>query len=187
MKTSMVPPEAYNQCCETTSFWCWSGFGFPVLMPIQIRIRIVVETMLILMRILPQDLHMSENLNFFTFSHSIASLQCFIVLISVECVIIFSILDSILKFSWNKFSLSTFPFAWKWYRSGSGKMMRIHPIWFVPGSTTLPPTLRREHPALQFIKWFFYFFIFLWVIFSFLVPGSRTLLGPVPVGTEDNT
>ncbi len=98
-KTSMVPPEASNQCCETTSFWCWSGLGFPVLMPNQIRIRIVVDTMLILMRILPQDLHMSENLNFFTFSHSIASLQCFIVLISVECVIIFSILDSILKFS----------------------------------------------------------------------------------------
>jgi hypothetical protein len=46
------------------------------------------------MRILPQDLDMLENLNFFTFCHSIAGLQF---LISVKYVIIFNILDSILK------------------------------------------------------------------------------------------
>jgi hypothetical protein len=37
-----------------------------------------------------------------TFSHNIASLQWFIFLISVKGVIIFSILDSILKFSGKK-------------------------------------------------------------------------------------
>ncbi len=36
-----------------------------MLMPIQIRIRIGIQTMPILMRILPQVLHMLENLNFF--------------------------------------------------------------------------------------------------------------------------
>ncbi len=56
-----------------------------MLMPIQVRIRIVIGTMLILMRIPPQDLHKSENQNFFiTFSPNIASLQRFVILISVE-------------------------------------------------------------------------------------------------------
>ncbi len=36
-----------------------------------------------------------ENLNFFTFSHSFARLQCFIFLISVKGVIILSFLNSI--------------------------------------------------------------------------------------------
>jgi hypothetical protein len=60
------------------------------------------DTVPIHMRILPQILHPLENKKFFlTFSVSIASLQCFILLISVKGVIIFSILDSILvlKFS----------------------------------------------------------------------------------------
>jgi hypothetical protein len=40
---------------------------------------------------------------YFSFSHSFATLQCFIFLISVKCVKIFSILDSILRFlsAWN--------------------------------------------------------------------------------------
>jgi hypothetical protein len=69
--------------------------GLHHLMPIQIRIRIGIKTMMILMRILPQHLHTLESTLlvillyiFFTF------------LISVKRVI-FSVryLDSILKFS----------------------------------------------------------------------------------------
>ncbi len=43
--------------------------------------------------------------DFFTFSPCIVSLQCFFFLISVKCVIIFSILNTILKFSGKNFSL----------------------------------------------------------------------------------
>jgi hypothetical protein len=39
---------------------------------------------------------------FFTFNHSIATLQCFIFLVSVKCDIFFSILDGILKSSGEK-------------------------------------------------------------------------------------
>ncbi len=57
----------------------------------------------------------------------IASLHCFIFLISVQGVIILINLDNILKFSGKKYRycLSTLSFAWN--RSGSGKMIRIRP------------------------------------------------------------
>ncbi len=74
-----------------------------MFMPIQIRIRIGIKAMLILTRILPQVLIMLENWIFFTFSHSITSLKCFIFLISVKYIIIFNILDSMLKYSVKKF------------------------------------------------------------------------------------
>jgi hypothetical protein len=45
-------------------------------------------------------------------SHSFASLQCFIFLISVKYVIILSNLNSILKICEKKYSLSTFSYAW---------------------------------------------------------------------------
>ncbi len=49
--------------------------------------------------------------------------------LSHQCHIclVFSILDSILKFSGKKSTLLTFSFLWNWYRSGSSKMMRIRP------------------------------------------------------------
>ncbi len=70
-----------------------------IWMQIQIRIRIRI-------RIQTQVKHKLEDVNFFPFIHSIASLHCFIFLISAKGVIIFSILDSILKFYWKKYSLS---------------------------------------------------------------------------------
>jgi hypothetical protein len=69
------------------------------MMPIQIRIRIGIKTMPIHIRIQPQVLHMLENRAIiFIFIHSNASLQCFSFLISEKCVMILSILYSILKF-----------------------------------------------------------------------------------------
>ncbi len=62
-------------------------------MPIQIRIRIDINTMPILMRILPQVLHMLENPKFFIFSRSIATLQCFSSVPPSESSV-FSILDN---------------------------------------------------------------------------------------------
>ncbi len=93
------------QCCDRI-----------VLMPIRIRISILIpsqiwirvwasKTLPILMRKLPQVLLMLENQNFyFTFNHNIATLQCFIFLISVKCVM-FQYLDSILKFAGTETSL----------------------------------------------------------------------------------
>jgi len=60
-----------------------------MLMPIQVRIRIQTGIKTTHADPTPQVLHMFENQNFFTFSQSIASLQCFIFLISVKSVIIF--------------------------------------------------------------------------------------------------
>jgi hypothetical protein len=48
------------------------------------------------------------NHNFFTFSHAIANLQCFIFLISVKGITIFRILARIFKFPAKQYSLSTF-------------------------------------------------------------------------------
>ncbi len=74
----------FNQCCESASFWCrsgsWSDFPSTILMPIQIRIRI-----------LPWVLHMLENHKFLLiFIHSNASLHCFIFLANVTDIIIFN-------------------------------------------------------------------------------------------------
>jgi hypothetical protein len=74
-----------------------------ILMPNRIQIRIGIKTMPIHMRILPHILQMMENQNFFTFSHSIASVECFVFLISVKYAIIFGLLDSIMKISGNNF------------------------------------------------------------------------------------
>ncbi len=63
----------------------------------------------------PQNLvfrHVWKSEFFLLFCHSIASLQCFIFIISVKYVIIFKSFDSILKFPGKKFSLSTFSSAW---------------------------------------------------------------------------
>jgi hypothetical protein len=93
-----------------------------MLMPIQIRIRIRIGIKMMQihiphMRILPQ---VSTSDFFFTFNHSFASLQSFIFLISVKYVIIRSILDRILKFCGASIcTLSSFSYAWHWYRSGS--------------------------------------------------------------------
>jgi hypothetical protein len=81
-------------------------------MPIQIRIQIGIRTMPILMGILPQVLHLLENQNFFTLCHSIVSLQCFIFLISVKCVIIFSaeiFLERSLVYLFHLFGIDTDP------------------------------------------------------------------------------
>jgi hypothetical protein len=80
-------------------------------------------------RFLPQLLSTLKNQIFYTFSHRIARLKCFIFLNSHQCVSChkFSVFWTILKFLRKKYSLLTFPFAGKWYRSGSGKMMRIWP------------------------------------------------------------
>ncbi len=64
---------------------------------------------------------------FFTFSHSFVSLRC--VYLSHQrkrCHNLkYGTLNSIpvLKFCGKKYSLSTFSYAWHWYRSRSGKMM----------------------------------------------------------------
>ncbi len=79
-----------------------------MLMPIQVRIRIQTGIKTTYADPTPQVLHMFENQNFFTFSKSIASLRCFIFLISVKCVIIFRILDSRMEFYGKKFCSSTF-------------------------------------------------------------------------------
>ncbi len=82
-----------------------------MLMAIQIRVRICIKTMPILMRILSQVVHILENQNFCnTYSHSIpiANLQYFIFLISVNHVQHFRQLFEIFR---KKFSLSTFSFA----------------------------------------------------------------------------
>jgi hypothetical protein len=75
-----------------------------VLMMIRIRIRLFI-VMSIRIWTLHQVLHMLENKNkktfFHTSFHSCASLHCFIFLVSVTSVIIFTILDIILKFSGN--------------------------------------------------------------------------------------
>jgi hypothetical protein len=52
----------------------------------------------------PSFTHVGKSV-FYTFCHFIVSLQCFVFLISVKCVIIFSILNTILKFSGKKFSV----------------------------------------------------------------------------------
>jgi hypothetical protein len=57
--------------------------------------------------ILSQVLHMLENQNYL-FSHSIPTLQRFIFLISVKCVICFQYFDSILKFSGKKATFLSF-------------------------------------------------------------------------------
>jgi hypothetical protein len=101
-----------------------------MMMPILIliRIRIGIKTMPILMRVLPQVLHMLENrTKKITFSHSISSLQSFIFLISVKSVIIFSMFDSILKFSEKSKVYQLFHLFELIYRSGFGKMMRSRP------------------------------------------------------------
>jgi hypothetical protein len=71
-----------------------------------IRIRNSIKIMQIHMRFLPQVLHntvqMLKNQNFFSFCHSMFSFQCFIFLVSVKGVIIFSIIDSISKISGKK-------------------------------------------------------------------------------------
>ncbi len=79
-KRRLLTPQIIVICCVGSSsgsniaFWCRS-------------------------RILPQVLHMMENKNLsYTFIHSCASLHCFIFLFSVIAVIMFNILDSILKF-----------------------------------------------------------------------------------------
>jgi hypothetical protein len=84
---SAINPILYNTMSSRYGRYVHSY----VLMPI--RILIDIKAMPILMRILHQVLHMLENHISFTFSRSIASLQCFIFLISVKRVILFNILD----------------------------------------------------------------------------------------------
>jgi hypothetical protein len=66
----------------------------------------------ILMRILPQVLHILENVIFFSFSQTNASLKCFTFIKSVKGVIIFRFSDRILKTFWKFFSFSTISFDW---------------------------------------------------------------------------
>jgi hypothetical protein len=75
-----------TQCFESAPFWCRSGSEFPFWIPV-----------------LP---HLGKSDFFFSLSHSIASLTM-IFLIIVNGVIIFSILDIILKFSGKKYCLSS--------------------------------------------------------------------------------
>ncbi len=66
------------------------------LLPPPLRIRIFgIKTMPILTWILTPSLtHMGRIWIFSPFNHSIATLQCFIILISVKCVLIFCTLDT---------------------------------------------------------------------------------------------
>jgi hypothetical protein len=49
-----------------------------------------------------QILHMLQNQNFFTSSHSIATLQCLIFLITVKCVICFQYFRQHIEIFWKK-------------------------------------------------------------------------------------
>jgi hypothetical protein len=69
-----------------------------MLIQVLIRIRIGINTMPIHMPILLLVFTYWKIGANFTFVHSNASLQCFSFLISGKCVMILSILDSILKF-----------------------------------------------------------------------------------------
>ncbi len=68
---------------------------------------------------------------YFTFSHSVSSLQCFAFLIIVKCVKISVFLTAYWIFRKKVIFYRLFSYVWKWYLSGSGKMMRIRPdpIW----------------------------------------------------------
>jgi hypothetical protein len=74
-----------KHCCESASFSGSESLSF--FMPIQIRI-------------LPRIIHMLEKLKIcLTYIHNSASLNSFTILVSVKGVLMFNILDSVLKFS----------------------------------------------------------------------------------------
>ncbi len=83
----------YNQCCESALLWCRSGSGSGSEF-LNFHIDAVPD---------PDTAWHQNDANpqnfYFIFSHSIASLQCFIFIIRVKCAIIFRIFDTILKFS----------------------------------------------------------------------------------------
>jgi hypothetical protein len=93
-----------------------------MLMPIQIRIGILI--MPILKRILPQVSHLLENSNFFTFSHSFASLQYYIFLIRWHN---FKYLGQHNENLWKLFQMHRSGSPCPRFRSGYGKIMRILP------------------------------------------------------------
>jgi hypothetical protein len=72
-----------------------------MLMPIQIRIRVGIKTMPILMRILAQFLHLLENQNFFYF----LSQHCHLTMFYLSLIFSTGVLDCILKFSGKKSTL----------------------------------------------------------------------------------
>jgi hypothetical protein len=86
-----------------------------VIVLMTIRIRIGIKTMPIVMRILPQVLHMMENPNIFTFifwsQHCRFTMFC-LSHQRVKCAPIFSIFDTILKFSGKKVKFINFSFDW---------------------------------------------------------------------------
>jgi hypothetical protein len=93
-----------------------------MLMPIQIRIG--NKTMPILMRIIPQVLHMLENQKILLLVTAFTVLQCFIFLVSFKRVISYRYFGQHIEIFWEKRPLSTFSArsgsACSGCRSGSG-------------------------------------------------------------------
>ncbi len=102
-----------------------------------------------------------------TFSHSIVSLQCFYFLffINVKCDINLSIWDNILKLSGKTFSLSTFIFAWNWFRSGIDRIQIGMPYIRVRQNDADPTRL------FKFSEYFHFFQLFLIIFFFSQVFG----------------
>jgi hypothetical protein len=107
------------------------------------------------MRMLSQVLHMLEYWAIFFYIHNNASLQCYYFRISGNCVMILSILDSILKFSSkNNMCLdlllnpppSGSAFTGCRTRSGSVKMMRIRNGSGVKGEVWIRTRAENNNP-----------------------------------------
>jgi hypothetical protein len=56
----------------------------------------------------------------------------------------------------------------------------------MPKQQEEPSALKREHPAIQNMK-FLQFFLFLWVIFALLDPDPATQINPDPYGSVSAT
>jgi hypothetical protein len=66
--------------------------------------------------------------NCFNFSHSIATLQCFIFLISVKCDVCFQYFGQHIEISGKRSTLSTFSFSWNSYGIWIGMLLIPIPI-----------------------------------------------------------
>jgi hypothetical protein len=68
----------------------------------------------------------------------------------------------------------------------SQKLQFTYPKKRTPRLQENPSALKREHPALQHMK-FLYFFLFLWVIFALLDPDSASQINADPCGSGSKT
>ncbi len=120
-------------CSESTSFWCRSGSECPFWCRSESGSGISSKRCRSTRGSYPTFTNVGTSEFFYFFSQHCQYQS----LISVKCVIIFSILDNKLKFSRKNFFfkvklISIIIFAWNLYQSGSswsgfGKILRIRP------------------------------------------------------------